>query len=189
MTIEYAVIPSPVGRVGIAWTERALVLAEMDVATDRTSWDTDYVPGGTVARLRERLSRRFPGADLRRGSDTAPPVRALRRYFDGDLSAPDALAVDPGGRGFRGAVWREIRRIPPGKTATYGELAARAGRPGAARAAGGAVGSNPIPIVIPCHRVVGADGRLTGFGGGLSRKRWLLEHEGAVAGSRQLRFA
>lgn len=190
MNIEYAVMPSPVGRVGLAWSRDAIVLVEMDVALSRTAWDTEYAPGGPVARLKERLKRRFPSAELVRGRDTAAPLRALRRYFDGDLGALDPLNVDPGGGGFRASVWRELRRIPPGTTCTYGEIAERAGRAGAARAAGGAVGSNPIPIVIPCHRVVAADGRLTGFGGGLSRKRWLLEHEGAALGgdSRQLRL-
>ena len=106
---------------------------------------------------------------------------ALRRYFDGDVDAIDALDVDPGGTDFQAAIWAELRRIPVGETTTYSDLAARVGHEGAARAAGGAVGANPIPVVIPCHRIVGADGRLTGFGGGLTRKRWLLEHEGAGA--------
>ena len=119
-----------------------------------------------------------PGAFF---EDEIPPEtrEALARYFDGETSAIDALDVDPGGTEFQAAVWRALREIPAGETRTYGELAGAVGHSGSARAAGGAVGSNPIAIVIPCHRVVGADGRLTGFGGGVRRKRWLLTHEGA----------
>jgi methylated-DNA-[protein]-cysteine S-methyltransferase len=183
MTIDYAVIPSPVGRVGLAWSGKTLLFAEMDHALHRSTEETDYAPGGTVAHLKEHVLRRFPDAELRRGDESAPAVRAVRRYFDGELKAIDQLDVDPGGTEFQAAVWRELRRIPAGRTSTYGELAERVGHPGSARAAGGAVGSNPIPIVIPCHRIVGSTGKLTGFGGGIARKRWLLRHEGVpIAG-------
>ena len=94
------------------------------------------------------------------------------------------MKLAPEGTPFQLAAWRELRRIPYGATITYGEQARRMGRPGAARAAGGANRENPIAIIIPCHRVIGADGRLTGFGGGLGIKRRLLELEGAAAGSR-----
>jgi methylated-DNA-[protein]-cysteine S-methyltransferase len=181
MTVRYAVVSSPVGRVGLAWREDGtLVAAQMDVAESRTTWETGWEPGGTVGHLRGVLSARF-GAALRleKGSEDAEAPRALRAYFAGDPRALDALRVDPGGTEFQATVWRELRRIPAGKTRTYGELAAAIGRPAGARAAGGAVGSNPIPLVIPCHRILGGDGRLTGFGGGIARKRWLLRHEGA----------
>lgn len=102
----------------------------------------------------------------------------LRRYFDGELSAIDRLPVEPGGTPFQREVWNALRKIPCGTTISYGQLARRIGRPQAVRAVGLANGSNPVPIVVPCHRVIGSDGSLTGYGGGLNRKRWLLEHEG-----------
>ncbi len=107
----------------------------------------------------------------------------LDRYFAGANPDPHELPLAPQGTPFRQAVWKILLEIPYGGTMTYGEIASRiAGDRGmqrmSARAVGGAVGHNPISIVIPCHRVIGWDGRLTGFGGGLSRKEWLLEHEG-----------
>lgn len=112
---------------------------------------------------------------------TAPsrPARALERYFAGDRGALDTLPVASSGTGFQRGVWRALRDIPAGTTITYGELARRVGRPKAFRAVGLANGANPIGIVVPCHRVIGRDGSLTGYGGGLERKRWLLAHEGA----------
>lgn len=107
----------------------------------------------------------------------------LDRYFEGLNPPPDQLPLAPSGTSFRQAVWKILLEIPYGKTMTYGEIASMiaAGRGQermSARAVGGAVGHNPISIVIPCHRVIGWDGSLTGFGGGLPRKAWLLEHEG-----------
>ena len=92
-----------------------------------------------------------------------------------------AIPVDPGGTPFQARVWRALRRIPAGTTRSYGQIARKLGQPTALRAVGHANGRNPISIVVPCHRLVGADGSLTGYGGGLARKRWLLEHEGALA--------
>jgi len=105
---------------------------------------------------------------------------ALTRYFKGDLAAIDKLMTDTGGTDFQRKVWRELRRIPCGKTISYAELARRIGKPAAIRAAGLANGANPVSIVIPCHRVIGSDGSLTGYGGGLHRKEWLLSHENAL---------
>ncbi|HKP58689.1 MAG TPA: methylated-DNA--[protein]-cysteine S-methyltransferase [Polyangiales bacterium] len=120
-------------------------------------------------------------ARLRRGS--APPrLRSrLEQYFAGRLAALASIDVLTTGTEFQLQVWRALRRIPPGKTLTFAELAARLGKPRAVRAVGHAAGSNPVCIVIPCHRVIGCDQRLTGYAGGLDRKRWLLEHEGALA--------
>jgi methylated-DNA-[protein]-cysteine S-methyltransferase len=174
-------LQTPVGSIGLAWQGSTLFLVEMDVATDRTSWETGYRAGDPGERLAGRLRGRFGDVSLEPGDAAHAVPRALRSYFDGELGAIDALDVHPGGTDFQAAIWAELRRIGAGRTATYADLAARVGRAGAARAAGGAVGANPIPLVIPCHRIVGADGRLTGFGGGLARKRWLLEHEGAGA--------
>ena len=105
---------------------------------------------------------------------------AIRAYFAGDLAAIDALPVLAGGTPFQEAVWQALRNIPCGETWSYGALARRIGRPAAVRAVGLANGANPVAVVVPCHRVIGADGSLTGYGGGLGRKRWLLEHERAA---------
>jgi len=108
-----------------------------------------------------------------------PARTALDAYFGGDLREFD-LPLEPRGTPFQRLVWEEIARIPFGSTISYGELARRTGRPGAARAVGAAAGANPIPIVVPCHRVVGGGGALTGYAGGLDRKAWLLDHERRV---------
>lgn len=113
---------------------------------------------------------------LRDPAAAAEAVRQLRAYFAGGRTAFD-LPLAPRGTDFQRRVWRALLDIPPGQTISYGELARRIGRPSASRAVGAANGQNPIAVVIPCHRVVGADGTLTGYGGGLHRKRWLLEHE------------
>jgi methylated-DNA-[protein]-cysteine S-methyltransferase len=105
--------------------------------------------------------------------------RQLEEYFGGDRRVFD-LPLDLVGSEFQVAVWRSLADIPYGTTATYGEQAARLGRPSAVRAVGAANGRNPVSIVLPCHRVVGADGSLTGFAGGLAAKRWLLDHESAA---------
>lgn len=104
---------------------------------------------------------------------------ALARYFAGRLDAIDDLPVQTAGTGFQRTVWRALREIPCGATISYSELARRIGRPDAVRAVGTANGANPIGIVVPCHRVIGANGSLTGYGGGMHRKRWLLDHERA----------
>jgi methylated-DNA-[protein]-cysteine S-methyltransferase len=106
----------------------------------------------------------------------------LADYFAGTHQRFD-LPVAPRGTPFQKRVWREIERVPFGQTITYSELASRAGAPGSARAAGAATGRNPIWIVVPCHRIVGADGSLTGYAGGLERKRKLLEIEGVLQGT------
>lgn len=129
----------------------------------------------------QRLLKRHYGATVpveRRGK--SPATRALGAYFAGNLAAIDALAVATNGTPFQQEVWRTLRDIPAGTTITYTELARRCGHSAAVRAAGFANGQNPIGIVVPCHRVVGSDGSLTGYGGGLHRKRWLLRHEGAI---------
>lgn len=102
---------------------------------------------------------------------------AIGRYFAGELNAIDALPVQTVGTSFQQEVWQALRTIPCGTTISYSELARQIGRAAAVRAVGLANGSNPIPIVVPCHRVIGSNGSLTGYGGGVERKRWLLEHE------------
>jgi methylated-DNA-[protein]-cysteine S-methyltransferase len=105
---------------------------------------------------------------------------ALEAYFAGEFDAIAALPFATAGTAFQRAAWAALRTIPPGVTRSYGEQAAAIGRPKAVRAVGLANGANPIAIATPCHRVIGANGSLTGFGGGLDRKRWLLMHEGAI---------
>jgi methylated-DNA-[protein]-cysteine S-methyltransferase len=105
---------------------------------------------------------------------------AISNYFAGDLTAIDSLPTKTNGTPFQRDVWRALRTISCGATLSYAQLAELIGRPTAVRAVGLANGSNPIGVVVPCHRVIGANGSLTGYGGGIERKRWLLEHEGAT---------
>jgi methylated-DNA-[protein]-cysteine S-methyltransferase len=102
----------------------------------------------------------------------------LDRYFQGELAALDDVAVELNGTPFQKQVWQALRRIPSGTTISYAELARRIGNPSAIRAVGTANGANPVAVIVPCHRVIGSDGSLTGYGGGLERKQWLLAHEG-----------
>lgn len=140
-------------------------------------WATEH------ARMERQLraASRIPDLRLEPAVDPFGLSTGLRAYFAGELAALDALPVEPGGTPFQAQVWRALRTIPCGTTWSYGELARRIGNPTAVRAVGLANGQNPIAIVIPCHRVIGANGSLTGYGGGLDRKRWLLAHERATA--------
>jgi len=135
-------------------------------------------------RLRRQLRITYGagGVEIAPRRDPGGLSSALRRYFGGDLRIIDKLPVEPGGTAFQRRVWRALRRIPCGTTLTYAALARRIAHPTAVRAVGHANGANPISIVIPCHRLVGADGGLTGYGGGIERKRWLLDHERARPG-------
>ena len=107
---------------------------------------------------------------------------ALRRYFEGEISALDGIALELRGTPFQRAVWQAIREIPAGRTASYRDIARAVGRPAAVRAVGTATGRNPAGIAVPCHRVVRSDGSLGGYGGGLDRKQWFLDHERAHTG-------
>ena len=133
------------------------------------------------ARMQRLLARHYGEVTLQPGRDASGAADALTAYFDGQLDALDALSVATGGSEFQRRVWAMLRTIPTGTTTTYGALARRLDRPTASRAVGLANGANPISIVVPCHRVVGANGSLTGYAGGLDRKRWLLRHEGVAA--------
>jgi methylated-DNA-[protein]-cysteine S-methyltransferase len=134
------------------------------------------------ARMKRLLDRHYG-----KGRYTLTPRRdpggltgAMRRYFKGEIGVLKDLPVATAGTPFQTAVWKALRRIKSGTTISYAELARRIDKPRAVRAAGLANGQNPISIVVPCHRVIGSDGSLTGYGGGLSRKQWLLAHEGVV---------
>ena len=125
-----------------------------------------------------------PPAGLPRDDAVLAPVTAqLREYFAGERLAFD-LALCPAGSAFQQKVWMALRDIPYGRTTSYGEIATELGQPTASRAVGLANGRNPLAVIVPCHRVIGANGALTGFGGGLERKRWLLEHERRVLAGR-----
>jgi methylated-DNA-[protein]-cysteine S-methyltransferase len=118
----------------------------------------------------------IPATAERDDVSLAPVVAQLQAYFAGQLTAFD-LPIELRGTPFQRRVWSALREIPYGETISYGELARRVGNPKASRAVGLANGRNPVAIVVPCHRVIGADGSLTGYGGGLERKVWLIEHE------------
>jgi methylated-DNA-[protein]-cysteine S-methyltransferase len=135
--------------------------------------------GDHEPRMRDLLRRHYgPDAvDLREAPRRSTAVRALLAYFGGELNAINALPTATNGSTFQRAVWSALRTIPAGSTVSYGMLASQIGRAKAVRAVGLANGANPIAIVVPCHRVIGADASLTGYGGGLNRKRWLLAHE------------
>jgi methylated-DNA-[protein]-cysteine S-methyltransferase len=130
----------------------------------------------------QRLMRIHYGAGTVRPRDGTGPsaaCRSLQAYFAGELDAISGLPTATNGTEFQRTVWDALCRIPVGQTVSYGALAAQIGRPTARRAVGLANGANPIAIVVPCHRVIGANASLTGYGGGLERKRWLLAHEDA----------
>jgi methylated-DNA-[protein]-cysteine S-methyltransferase len=132
------------------------------------------------ARMTRLLARHAPGAALVEGRAPEAVRRAVEAWFGGDLSALDGLTVRTGGTAFQRTVWAALRAIPTGETRSYGQLAAAIGAPKAVRAAGLANGQNPVAVIVPCHRVIGANGTLTGYAGGLERKRWLLKHEGVA---------
>jgi len=150
--ITYLTIDSPIGALTLVADDGALTGVGMDAPVPDRTWRLDRT---AVAAAAEQLDA----------------------YFDGDLRQFD-LTLRPAGTSFQQAVWGELGRIPFGEVVAYGELARRMGRPGASRAVGAANGRNPLAVVVPCHRVIGADGSLTGYGGGIWRKRWLLAHEG-----------
>ncbi len=131
------------------------------------------------SRMQDLLRRYYGtnGVELRETARPSAAARALLAYFDGDLGAIASVPTATNGTAFQRAVWSALRTIPSGGTVSYGMLAAQIGRPKAVRAVGLANGANPIAIVVPCHRVIGSDSSLTGYGGGLHRKRWLLAHE------------
>jgi methylated-DNA-[protein]-cysteine S-methyltransferase len=156
-----------------------------------------YLPDTPVGPLRLYFSDRgltaleFAGADASPApQQDAPPLhlqphieaakRELTAYFRGDPTDFAALTLDPQGTPFQRRVWQELQGIPCGQAISYKELAQRLGNPKASRAVGQANGRNPIPLIIPCHRVINANGALGGFSSGLDRKRWLLRHEGAL---------
>jgi len=152
-------------------------ISELLVVTDNdgTLRALDYAD--YESRMHRLLRIHYGDYTLKDGRVPATVPRALTAYFKGDLEAVDALPTATGGTEFQCEVWKGLRAIPAGTTITYGQLAKKIGRAGSSRAVGAANGANPIAIVVPCHRVIGANGQLTGYAGGLSHKQWLLNHE------------
>jgi methylated-DNA-[protein]-cysteine S-methyltransferase len=152
----------------------ALIVTDAEGALRALDWE-DYEP-----RLRKLLRLHY-GAPILRTTRAPDDIRAaLSGYFAGDLVSLNAIKWSVAGTPFQRKVWNALRTIPAGTTMSYGALAAQLDMPSAVRAVGLANGANPISVVVPCHRVIGTSGSLTGYGGGLERKRWLLEHEGVV---------
>jgi methylated-DNA-[protein]-cysteine S-methyltransferase len=169
--------PDPIGAVLLASDGRGLVCIDYGVET---------------GRFAAFLTRRFgPEYSLEPAEDPQGCASALRAYLGGRLDALDDLPTNAGGSPFQRRVWAILRAIPPGTTRSYGSIATELGQPGASRAVGLANGSNPINLVVPCHRVIGSGGALTGYGGGIDRKRWLLAHEArfTAAGRGELALA
>jgi methylated-DNA-[protein]-cysteine S-methyltransferase len=163
-SLEVAEVETPIGPLGLAAEDGVLVAVTFDGA----------------APLRPWAARVLGPCALVEVDDPAGVIAPLRRFFAGAVDALAAVPVRLHGTEFQRRAWQALRRIPAGTTWSYRQLAEKLGDPRATRAVGAANGQNPVPVVVPCHRVVGSDGRLTGFGGGLDRKRWLLEHEGAL---------
>jgi methylated-DNA-[protein]-cysteine S-methyltransferase len=166
MTASYTILPSPFGEVLVAWSDRGLERVGI---------------GEAVERQADPRWRRDQNLDC-------PATRQLRAYFEGALREFD-LPVVLEGTPFQKKVWRALSQIPYGETASYGEVGARVGSPDGSRAVGMACGRNPVPIVIPCHRVVGSTGKLVGFGGGIAMKQALLDFERRRAPGAQGRLA
>jgi len=155
---------------------RALLVSDDDGALRLLDWEDHE------ERIRIHLRRRYRETAMEEGRAPRGTREALGRYFEGELAALATIPCRGDGTPFQRLVWEELIRIPVGTTLSYAGLAHRIGRAGAVRAVGHANGANPISVVVPCHRVIGTDGSLTGYGGGIERKRWLLRHEGALPG-------
>lgn len=165
MRLMRAVIDTPIGKMLILGSDEALCALE-------------FSSGNRLPRLEARLDRWFAPYTIEDGSTAVidRTRRWLSDYFAG-ASRLDPLPLDMRGAGFELRVWSALKQIPAGATSTYGAIARQLGSAGAARAVGLANGANPIAIIVPCHRVIGSNGTLTGYGGGLDRKQWLLNHE------------
>lgn len=150
----------------------ALLVTDAEGALRALDWE-DY-----EHRMRELLRLQYGAVDLVDRSAPAAMKTSLSAYFEGDLGQLSGVAWRIAGTPFQQKVWTALAKIPAGTTMSYGEMAARIDMPKAIRAVGHANGSNPISVVLPCHRLIGADGSLVKYGGGLERKRWLLRHEG-----------
>ena len=152
----------------------ALLVSDADGVLRALDWE-DYEP-----RMKQLLRRQYGPVVLKELRAPAETKAALTGYFKGDLDRLNSIRWRVAGTAFQRKVWTALPKIPSGATMSYGELAAKLGMPKAARAVGHANGANPLSVVVPCHRLIGAKGALIKYGGGLERKRWLLGHEGVV---------
>jgi methylated-DNA-[protein]-cysteine S-methyltransferase len=161
--IDLATFESPIGALTVAARRSKVCLVHF---------------GADGPPVRAALASWYPGASVEHGHDPGGAVRVLSRYFSGDLRSLEEIEVELHGTPFQTRVWTALRTVPAGSTTSYADLAGRVGAPSAVRAVGAANGANPVAIILPCHRIIGSNGSLTGYGGGLDRKRWLLDHEG-----------
>ena len=161
----------------------ATPIGEALIVTDETGCLRAFDWADREASMTRLLRLHYGSLLPEPGAAPAALRHLLRRYFDGEIGCLAGIEWRTAGTAFQRAVWRGLTTIAPGETLSYGALAVKLGYPTAVRAVGAANGSNPISVVVPCHRVIGADGSLTGYGGGLQRKHWLLRHEGAVSSS------
>ncbi len=166
-------IPSPMGTMLLVSDGQSLCAVDF----------ADY-----EARMIGLLQKRYEAVELVESINPQGFSSKIRAYLAGDFNALNNIPVNAGGTEFQQLVWQGLREIPLGATLTYGELATKLGKPTAARAVGMANSLNPVAIVVPCHRVIGANAKLTGYAGGLNRKQWLLEHEGAGISEKQQRL-
>ncbi len=164
MAIHLGSVETPIGVLTLGALEGRICLLHFD-ASERS--------------VRGALAKWYPEERIEKVRDPGGAAGVLRRYFDGDLDALEALEVEMNGTDFQKRVWDALRSVKAGRTSSYAALAKRIGSPAAVRAVGAANGANPVAIIVPCHRVIGANGSLTGYGGGLRRKEWLLRHEKA----------
>jgi methylated-DNA-[protein]-cysteine S-methyltransferase len=152
----------------------ALLVSDADGVLRALDWE-EY-----EARMQNLLRLQYGAVGLKDARASAETRASLTGYFKGDLDRLNEIRWRVAGTPFQRKVWKALPKIPPGATLSYGVLAAKIGMPNAVRAVGHANGANPLSVVVPCHRLIGANGSLVKYGGGLERKRWLLEHEGVV---------
>lgn len=160
-------------------------LGEALIITDETGRLRGFEWADCAARLWQLLRHHYGAMTIQPGTAPGSIRDAFRDYFAGDVYALGAIEWRTNGTPFQRGVWTALTTIPAGQTMSYGTLAAKLGCPKSVRAVGHANGANPISLVVPCHRVIGSNGSLTGYGGGLHRKEWLLEHERAVLSQAQ----
>ena len=163
-TIQLGRIDTPIGPLTVAARDEHVCLLYFD-ADERSA--------------RAALAKWHPDERVHSVKDPGGAAAILGRYFDGDIHALDGIQVELNGSEFQKRVWCALRRVKAGQTASYSAIARQIGSVASVRAVGAANGANPIAVIVPCHRIIGANGSLTGYGGGLRRKEWLLRHEGA----------
>ena len=173
MQLFRTILPTPLGEMLALASEGGLCALEFTTVQGRARGEE------RLTRLDARLERWFPPHEIV-DRETAPIAKARRwltGYFSGEGADITGIPLDMRGAPFERRVWQALQAIPPGQTTSYGAIAQSLGSPGASRAVGAANGANPIAIIVPCHRVIGSSGSLTGYGGGLDRKVWLIDHE------------